>query len=379
MLIEIPDKPKRVINALMASGFEAYAVGGCVRNALMGLTPHDWDICTSAKPEEMLQVFKEYETLDFGLKHGTLAVMVEGELFEVTTYRVDGVYSDNRHPESVTFTDNLTLDLSRRDFTCNAMAYNGTDGIIDPFGGAEDLKNNLLRCVGDPDRRFHEDALRILRALRFASAYGFKIEEATSKSVHSCAELLNNVAAERIRDELIGILIGKNALAILSDYRDVFAVFVPELIETFDFPQRTKHHVYDVWQHIVHSIAAVEQNDVLRMTMLLHDLGKPRACTTDKNGCNHFKGHQQISAELAEDILKRLRFPNDFSETCLKLILWHDVRYSGSKKQIKRLLQAIGEDNTRLLFKGRGIRAWFPSFLRLRDDISHLYNRDDLL
>ncbi len=351
MLIEIPDKPKRVINALMASGFEAYAVGGCVRNALMGLTPHDWDICTSAKPEEMLQVFKEYETLDFGLKHGTLAVMVEGELFEVTTYRVDGVYSDNRHPESVTFTDNLTLDLSRRDFTCNAMAYNGTDGIIDPFGGAEDLKNNLLRCVGDPDRRFHEDALRILRALRFASAYGFKIEEATSKSVHSCAELLNNVAAERIRDELIGILIGKNALAILSDYRDVFAVFVPELIETFDFPQRSPHHRHDVWQHIVHTVAAIDSDPLLRIVMLLHDIGKPRARTTDLNGTDHFKGHQQISAWISESILRRLRFPNSFIDNCLLLILSHDIRFDGSQKQVRRTLQKLGEDNMRRLFK----------------------------
>ncbi len=351
MKINIPENAKKVINQLNNSAFEAYAVGGCVRNAMMGIEPHDWDICTSAKPDEMERVFKDYETHDFGLKHGTLTVMSGGEAFEVTTYRIDGAYSDNRHPEQVTFTDDLTLDLSRRDFTCNAMAYNDKDGVIDPFGGAEDIKKGILRCVGDPDKRFNEDALRILRGLRFASTCGFDIEKSTAQSIHKNAALLNNIAYERIRSELTGLLRGEAVCKILTEFRDVIAVFIPEIKLTFDFPQHTKHHVYDVWQHIVHSIDSVEQNDILRMTMLLHDLGKPQACTTDKNGCNHFKGHQQISAELAEKILKRLRFPNEFSETCLKLILWHDERCSGSKKQIKRLLNNIGEENTRLLFK----------------------------
>ena len=351
MKINIPENAKKVIDQLNNSGFEAYAVGGCVRSAIMGIEPHDWDICTNAKPEQMERVFKDYETHDFGLKHGTLTVMSGGGAFEVTAYRVDGAYSDNRHPEQVTFTDDLTLDLSRRDFTCNAMAYNEKDGIIDPFGGAEDIKKGVLRCVGEPDKRFNEDALRILRGLRFASACGFDIEKSTAGSIHKNAALLNNIANERIRVELLGLLRGDAACKILTEFRDVIAVFIPEIKQTFDFPQRTKHHVYDVWQHIVHSIAAVEQNDVLRMTMLLHDLGKPQACTTDESGFNHFKGHQQISAELAENILKRLRFPNDFYETCLKLIVWHDERYRGSKKQIKRLLNNIGEENTRLLFK----------------------------
>lgn len=351
MKINIPENAKKVINQLNNSAFEAYAVGGCVRNAMMGIEPHDWDICTSAKPDEMERVFKDYETHDFGLKHGTLTVMSGGEAFEVTTYRIDGAYSDNRHPEQVTFTDDLTLDLSRRDFTCNAMAYNDKDGVIDPFGGAEDIKKGILRCVGDPDKRFNEDALRILRGLRFASTCGFDIEKSTAQSIHKNAALLNNIAYERIRSELMGLLRGEAVCKILTEFRDVIAMFIPEIKPTFDFPQHTKHHVYDVWQHIVHSIDSVEQNDILRMTMLLHDLGKPQACTTDKNGCNHFKGHQQISAELAEKILKRLRFPNEFSETCLKLILWHDERCSGSKKQIKRLLNNIGEENTRLLFK----------------------------
>ena len=351
MQIKIPEKPKRIIAELRACGFEAFVVGGCVRNSLMGLTPHDWDICTSAKPDEMLEVFRDYETIGFGMKHGTLVVMVEGEPFEVTTYRVDGEYSDNRHPESVTFTDDLTLDLSRRDFTCNAMAFNEDNGVIDPFGGAEDLKNNLLRCVGDPEKRFREDALRIMRALRFASVYGFDVEESTAKSVHGCKELLNNIAAERIREELTGVLTGKGAGVILERFRDVIAVIMPEISETFDFPQHSLHHCFDVWGHTVHSVDAVESDALLRTVMLLHDIGKPRAHTTDANGFDHFKGHQKISAELGEAILRRLRFPNDFTDNCLSLIIYHDVRYDGSARQIKRLLQKLGEENARRLFK----------------------------
>lgn len=351
MKINIPQNANFIINALKASGYQAYAVGGCVRNALLGLYPHDWDICTNAKPDEMKAVFRDFDTHDFGLKHGTLVVMVEGDAFEVTTYRIDGVYADNRHPEQVTFTDNLTLDLSRRDFTVNAMAYNDDEGVIDPFGGAEDLKNNLLRCVGVPDNRFHEDALRILRGLRFASTYGFAIEPQTAQAIHSNAALLNHIAQERIREELTGILCGKNVEKILDEFRDVIAVVIPELAETFDFAQKNRHHQYDVWQHIIHSVAAIEDFPHLRMTMLLHDIGKPRACTVDKNGCNHFKGHQQISAELAKVILKRLKCPVDFTETCLQLIVYHDVRFNGTPQQVKRVLQKLGEENMHWLFQ----------------------------
>lgn len=351
MKLKIPSNAKTIIDTLGGSGFEAYVVGGCVRSALMGIEPHDWDICTNAKPDELKKVFAGFETVDFGLKHGTLAVMAGGELFEVTTYRVDGVYADNRHPESVTFTDDLTLDLSRRDFTCNAIAYSERTGLIDPFGGANDINSKLLRCVGDPDKRFNEDALRIMRGLRFASLCGFSVEETTSRSIHQNAFLLKNIAAERIRVELEGMLTGDNVAEVLNEYRDVLTVFMPELGETFDFPQRTKHHCYDVWRHIVHSVEAVEPDALLRMVMLLHDIGKPRAHTTDESGCDHFKGHPMISAELGEAILKRLRFPNEFVADCLLLVDYHDVRYNGSAKQIKRLLQRLGEKNTMRLFK----------------------------
>lgn len=351
MKLEIPQKANQIIQTLEQNGYEAYAVGGCVRNAVLGLPAHDWDICTNAKPEQLRQVFGDYTTHDFGLKHGTLVVSVDGEPFEVTTYRIDGDYADNRHPESVTFTDDLSADLSRRDFTVNAIAYSDRRGFVDPFGGAQDIKSNLLRCVGDPDCRFNEDALRILRGLRFASVYGFAIEPQTARSIHQNAALLQNIAQERIREELTGMLCGKNVLKTADEFRDVIAVAIPELTETFDFPQRTKHHQYDVWRHILHSVAAIDSEPLLRVTMLLHDLGKPRACTTDEKGENHFKGHQQISADLAEVILKRLRFPNVFVQSCLQLILYHDVRFDGSEKQVKHVLQALGEEQMRLLFK----------------------------
>ena len=351
-MVKLTIKPEanQIIHQLQAHGFEAFAVGGCVRNALLGLCPHDWDICTNAKPEEMRAVFCDHVTHDFGLKHGTLVVMVGEEPYEVTTYRVDGVYADNRHPEQVSFTDDLALDLSRRDFTVNAMAYNDEQGFFDPFGGREDLKNGLLRCVGDPDKRFREDSLRILRGVRFAATYGFAVEQKTAAAIHRNAALLHHIAAERIRVELTGAVCGEHVLPVFDAFRDVLATVIPELRETFDFDQRNKHHCYDVWGHTLHAVAAIERDPLLRVTMLLHDIGKPRACTTDRFGSRHFKGHQQISADMASVILKRLTFPNAFTADCLQLIIAHDIRFDGTQRQVKRVLQKLGEANTRRLF-----------------------------
>ena len=298
MKLSIHPEANTLIHTLQEQGYEAFVVGGCVRNALLGLHPHDWDICTNATPSQMREVFRGYETVDFGLKHGTLVVMAGKQPYEVTTYRVDGVYADNRHPEQVTFTDSLALDLSRRDFTVNAMAYNDEQGLVDPFGGAEDLRCRRLRCVGVPDNRFHEDALRILRGVRFAAVYGFSVEEETAASLHRCAPLLRHIAAERVASELTGALCGAHVAETLDVFRDVAAVAVPELTETFDFPQRNKHHRYDVWRHI----------------------------------------------------LRRLRFPNAFIEDCLALIVYHDVRFNGTTKQVRRVLSRLGEVNTRRLF-----------------------------
>ena len=351
MKISVPENPKIILETLRGNGYEAFAVGGCVRDSLLGLTPHDWDVCTSALPGQIKECFADRQTLDIGIAHGTVTVIVNGQPIEVTTYRIDGDYKDNRHPESVTFTRNLREDLARRDFTVNALAYDASDGLIDVFGGVRDLQNRLIRCVGNADKRFQEDALRILRALRFASCYSFSIEEETAAAIRRNVSLLHNIAAERIAVEFTKLLCGKSAEVILNDYREVIAEFVPELRRTFDFDQKNKHHIYDVYCHITHSVGLVEATPLLRYTMLLHDIGKPQACTTDKKGSRHFKGHQMISAAIASEVLKRLRLPNHLIEPCLQLIVYHDVRYNGSVKQIRRLLNKLGEEQTRLLFQ----------------------------
>lgn len=351
MKILLPDNVKEIIKNLTDNGFEAFIVGGCVRDSVLGLTPHDWDICTSAKPEEIKQCFKDYNTFDSGIKHGTISIVIEKEVFEVTTYRIDGEYTDNRHPESVTFTDDITKDLARRDFTINAMAYNECQGLVDPFDGRTDLKNGIIRCVRKPDERFVEDALRIIRALRFASVYNFRIEEQTATSVHKNANLLLNIAVERISAEFNRLICGGGAEIILNVYRDVFAVIIPEIIPMFDFDQHTKHHNRDVWRHTTHSIASIEATSLLRITMLFHDLGKPKACKRDPDGTCHFKGHPKHSAIMAEEILRRLKYPKDFIEQCIKLIIYHDVRFNGSKRQLKHVMNAIGEKNVEFLLK----------------------------
>lgn len=348
--MNLPEQPQWIIEKLRQQGFEAYAVGGCVRDSLLGMTPHDWDICTSAKPEQIKACFDGFQTVDIGIQHGTVAIVLDHIPYEVTTYRIDGEYADNRHPSSVTFTSSLREDLARRDFTVNAIACNAAGEIADPFQGRRDLKNRLIRCVGNPDRRFEEDALRILRALRFASCYRFQIEAKTAAAIHRHAGLLRRIAVERIQTELSRLLCGDGVEQILNDYRDVIAVFVPELRETFDFDQHNPHHCYDVYRHIVHSVSLVPQEPLLRLTMLFHDIGKPRVCTVDMLGHCHFKGHQQVSADIAVDVLRRLRFPTELIHTCEQLVIYHDVRYNGEKSQIKRILNKLGEENFRRLF-----------------------------
>ena len=351
MKISIPDNVKTIIEILNNSGHESFIVGGCVRDSLMGIIPNDWDICTSAKPEQIKECFKRFNTFDSGIKHGTISIVIDKEIFEVTTYRIDGEYKDNRRPESVTFTDDITKDLARRDFTINAMAYNESRGLVDPFNGQTDLRSNTIRCVRNPDERFNEDALRIIRALRFASTYDLVIEENTSVSILKNAELLNNIAVERIAVEFNKLICGKGAENILDNYRDVIAVFIPEIKKMFDFKQKTKHHNRDVWHHTIHSVSQIDSDPLLRVTMLFHDLGKPEACTYDSDGSTHFKGHPKYSAKIAESILRRLKYPVSFIEDCLKLIIYHDVRFTGSKKQLKHVMSAIGENNVRLLLK----------------------------
>ena len=376
--LKIPENVRTLLNALKSRGYEAYAVGGCVRDSLLSVEPKDWDICTNAAPEKTKECFADYRLFEAGIKHGTVSVVLDGEVYEITTYRIDGEYSDNRRPDSVSFTGDISLDLARRDFTVNAMAYNDETGIVDPYGGIEDLKRRLIRCVGNPEKRFDEDALRILRALRFASTYSFEIEKSTSKAILAKKALLHNIAAERISSELTGLLCCKGVEAVLNEYREVLAEFMPEIRDSFDFDQRSKHHCFDVWRHTVRAVSIIEPEPLLRMSMLLHDLGKPAVCTADPDGTRHFKGHPKISTKLAGNILRRLRFSSAFCEDCLKLVEYHDVRFSGKRPQLRRVIRDIGEENTKRLFKLQYADTMAQSDYRREEKLSALEAEKEL-
>lgn len=344
MNISIPDYVSELMDILYEAGYTSYAVGGCVRDAALGKEPYDWDVTTSAKPEQMQKIFSSFKTVDNGLKHGTLCVINNRKPVEITTMRVDMGYSDNRHPDSVKFTSNIETDLSRRDFTVNAMAYNTLDGFKDPFGGMDDIRNRLIKCVGTPDVRFEEDALRIMRGLRFASVLGFDIEKATAESIIKNKALLHNVAFERIRTELLKLLCGKNVKKILMDFAPVFFEIIPELEPMYKFPQHTPYHIYDIWEHTAAAVASAEPDPIIRMTMLLHDCGKPKMHTTDSNGIDHFKKHQEVSYELSLEILKRLRFSCDDQKEISRLIKYHDLRPTGNKKEALLLASELSPE-----------------------------------
>lgn len=350
-LIKMPESAARIIDRLSMSGYKAYAVGGCIRDSIMGKIPYDWDICTSALPEEVLEVLGEKNIVENGLKHGTVTVHIDGENYEITTFRTDGEYLDNRHPENVTFVRDLKEDLSRRDFTMNSLAYNDSEGLIDIFGGENDINDGIIRCVGDPDKRFGEDALRILRALRFSSQLNFSIEENTSVSIHKNAELLKNISAERIMTEFTKILMGQNVEEVLLNYRDIIAVFIPEIKEMFEFEQHNPHHVYDVWKHTVKAVACVKNERVLRLTAFFHDIGKPKTFTIDNAGKGHFHGHPEVSDRMANEILKRLKTDNHTISKVRLLIKLHDLRPKPDAKNVRRLMYETGSENFPLLME----------------------------
>jgi len=336
--IVLPPQVKVAIELLEQNGFEAYVVGGCVRDSILGVCPPDWDITTSALPNEVLCVFNKFKTIETGIKHGTVIVIINDLPLEITTFRIDGDYLDNRHPENVKFCSNLREDLSRRDFTINAMAYNKSDGLIDAFDGIKDIKNNTIKCVGNPDLRFNEDALRILRALRFSSVLGFELEQSTDDSVLRNAYLLQNVSKERIATELLKLLCGKNVCNVLLKYRDVIAKIIPEIEPMFDFNQHNKHHIFDVWEHTVYAIGYADCDPIVRLTLLLHDIGKPHCFSMDEKGVGHFYGHGNISADIARTVLKSLKLSNEMSETVLTLVKYHDYPITSKEKIVKRRL-----------------------------------------
>ena len=342
MEIRLPSDVKLMIDRLRHNGYSGYVVGGCVRDSLRGITPHDWDLTTSAPPEEIERIFADYQTVSVGKKYGTVAVIVEGELYEITTYRIDGEYSDSRHPDEVRFSDRLSDDLARRDFTVNAMAYNDEDGLVDLYGGQQDLSNGVIRCVGDPTQRFSEDALRILRALRFAATLGFTIEPDTSDAILRQRKLLSDIAGERIREELLKLLCGDHAAFVLRRYRSVIAVFIPELKGTFDFEQNSKHHNRDVYRLTVAAVHNIEPLPLLRVTMLFHDIGKPLAQTTDKYGMSHYKNHPKIGAAMTREILRRLCMSSAFIDEVCTLIRWHDERFVPDAVMLKGYLKRLG-------------------------------------
>ena len=341
----IPPFVRYVLTTLEAAGFEAYCVGGCVRDLLLRRTPGDWDMTTSARPEQTMALFGNC-ALPTGLKHGTVTVCSGMNRVETTTFRTDGAYADHRHPEQVTFTDSLQEDLSRRDFTVNAMAMELAGRLHDPFHGREDLKNGVLRCVGEPEKRFSEDALRILRCLRFAAVLDFTVERETAAAMENCRELLREIAPERVREELTKLLCGQNAGRVLEDYAPVAAQVLPEIAPTFGFDQRNPWHDKDVWRHTLAAVDAAPADPVLRWAALLHDLGKPPCFTLDEKGVGHFYDHGEESARLAGNILSRLRFDTDTRRRIVALVALHDRPIIPERRPVRRLLARLGPEGT---------------------------------
>lgn len=342
MDIILPDSVISILSRLETGGFSAYIAGGAVRDMLMDKTPHDYDIATSARPKEVKSLFKR--TIDTGIKHGTVTIVENKNSYEVTTFRHDGEYADGRHPQSVTFVEDVREDCARRDFTINAMMYNPWSGILDYFGGQDDIERGLIRCVGDPETRFKEDALRMLRAVRFSAVLSFKIEDATWKAIKKCAVLIKKVSGERILEELNKILLSENPDYIRKLHEcGLLRYIMPELERCFGEPQKNKYHVYDVGEHIMQTVKYTPKDIVLRWAALMHDIGKPCCSSTDQNGLIHFYGHHRESGRIAVDLLHRLRMDNDTIRDIAVLVENHDVRVEPAQPAVKRMMARTGE------------------------------------
>ena len=337
----LPDSAAACVKRLENAGFVAYAVGGCVRDACLGLTPHDYDLCTAATPAEMKALFADHTLVLAGEKHGTVGVVMDGEVVEITTFRTEGDYRDNRHPDRVEFVTDIEKDLSRRDFTVNAMAYSPTRGLCDPFGGREDLKKGILRAVGDAETRFREDSLRILRGVRFAVRFRLTPEEKTEKAMADLSGLMENLARERVFSELDGLLPHLRAEDLIR-YSTVLCAVIPELRATLGFDQRTHHHIYDIYTHTAQVVAGVPATSVLRWAALLHDIGKPACFTLDEAGCGHFYGHAKVSAEMANTVLHRLKAPTALRSRVVRLIELHMTPLAADKKLLRRRVAQHG-------------------------------------
>lgn len=354
--IKLPSNVKTILSVLHNAGYDAYVVGGCVRDSIMGKTPDDWDICTDATPDQMLDLFDKncYKTIPTGIKHGTITVMLNGIGYECTTYRIDGNYSDRRRPDNVTFTDNLIKDLKRRDFTINAMAYNEEKGLIDPFNGKTDIQHRIIRCVGNAKDRFSEDALRIMRALRFSVRFKFRLHPDTHRQMHLLADNLNNIAIERINTEFCKIIAEQSAPPVLLNSTRIISRFIPEIMDAVDFDQNNPYHQYPVFDHIMKALSRCKSNDIItRLAVLFHDIGKPHCYQDGDDGYRHFKGHGNVSAEITEKIMHRMRFDNDTISKTVELVKYHDATFEVNKKCIRRWLNRIGEEQFRRLLDVR--------------------------
>lgn len=352
MRIRLPEKVNNIIRTLMAAGYEAYAVGGCVRDSVLGRVPNDWDITTSAKPEEIKRLFSR--TVDTGIQHGTVTVMLDKEGFEVTTYRIDGDYEDSRHPKEVTFTASLKEDLKRRDFTVNAMAYNEDSGLVDIFDGMQDIRQGIIRCVGSAEERFTEDALRILRAVRFSAQLGYRIEEDTGRAIRKLAPNLKLISAERIQAELIKLVTSKHPDYLRTAYEmGITKQILPEFDLCMETAQNNPHHCYSVGEHILHSMLEIDSDRVLRLGMLFHDIGKPQTLSIDEKGITHNKGHAVVGEKMTREILHRLKFDNDTTYKVSKIVLYHDQEIILTDSGVRRAVNRMGEDIFPLLFAVR--------------------------
>ena len=344
LIFQIPEAVAEIFDCLENAGFQTVAVGGCVRDALLGNLPHDWDAATAATPEEMKQVLSSFRLIETGLRHGTLTVLNQGMGLEITTFRREGSYGDSRHPDTVTFTRSLEEDLARRDFTVNAMAYSPTEGLVDLFGGQEDLKAGRLRCVGDAKHRFQEDALRMVRAMRFASVLGFSIEETAADAMNDQRERLSYVAWERIGEEMKKLLCGKNAASVLRNFPMMAGQIFPELLPCMGFEQHNPHHFGTVWEHTLRALEYAVPELPVRLAVLLHDVGKPHCFSLDESGIGHFYGHARISSQMANEACRRLRLDNALRERVVRLVDLHDGPMIDREKLVRRRLRQLGEE-----------------------------------
>jgi len=377
-MIKLPSFVEKIIDVLEENGFEAYVVGGSLRDIYLGSEPHDWDVCTSAMPEETVRCFEGYRIIETGIKHGTVTVMSDGNPIEVTTYRIDGDYKDCRHPESVTFTKNIEEDLRRRDFTVNAMAYSPKRGFVDCSGSRDDIEKGVIRCVGNPEERFKEDALRIMRCMRFSAVLGFKVDGETESAARKLSCNLPAISKERVWTELKKMMVasdGEWLSEVIRKFTPVLSVVIPQILPAVGFPHNNPHHIYDVWEHTLHAVAESSADLDVRVALLLHDLGKPAVHTVDEKGISHFKQHQPVSENIASEILKGLKVDNKTRDTVCVLVKHHDDKIENNSPCVKRWLAKLGEDNFFKLLevKRADINAhasgWIENSLKNCDDV----------